>query len=93
MSNWINVNERLPEKSGWYAIYTEPMIFCVLPYSARHKAFNAFDESEDTKNAFELTDGTYWTSLPALPRDSTADSPPLNTDLDQISVFKGGKDE
>lgn len=64
--NWIPVSERLPEKSEEHVlIFTYiavdgakyPYIGYVA-YSAKHKAFNATDSSEDARYAF--TDVTHW---------------------------------
>lgn len=41
---WINAKERLPEESGWYLVILNGGYHITdLSYSARHKAFNAFD--------------------------------------------------
>lgn len=40
---WIPVGERLPMESGTYACLTRIKTCMTLPYSAKHKKFNAFD--------------------------------------------------
>ena len=51
---WVSVEDRLPEQSGSVLVaiatcdggYLTPRM---IPYSARHRAFNVFDFTDDTK--------------------------------------------
>lgn len=63
VQEWIPVDERLPEKSGEYIAFTEYGFRNTLNYSARHKAFNAFDESS---NIAEIH-CSHWMPLPEPP--------------------------
>lgn len=70
-TKWVSVNDRLPEKSGYYLTVTTYQAIAVRHYSTRWKAFNAFDElDDDTDN---LNDSiAYWlplTVLPEIPRE------------------------
>lgn len=73
MSNWISVKDRQPEKSGRYLVYIKTrggFSDCrTTEYSARHKAFNAFDILEDIRYAFD--DVTHWMPLPEPPEEVT----------------------
>lgn len=63
---WISVADRLPEKSGDVLIfipYTDELMegrgyLARVHYSAKHKAFNAYDSSEAPSSAF--TDVMFW---------------------------------
>lgn len=57
MIDWINVKDRLPEKSGEYLIYANKYTG-VVNFSKRHMKFNAFDNLENSKCAF--LDVTHW---------------------------------
>ncbi len=63
MSEWISTKERLPEQSGDYLICCDSgHVYCV-PYSAKYKLFNAFDEiDEDSAKKYAL-DVTHWRLL------------------------------
>lgn len=78
---WIPVEERFPEKSGTYLVFLkyEDQVFLkgmgysyLVDYSAKHKAFNAFD-GMDEKNAAELAFRrvTHWAELPEPPEGWT----------------------
>ena len=62
---WIPVTERLPEESGEYLVATRRGNLHVLSYSARHKAFNAFD---DISNDAEVR-CSHWMPLPEPPKE------------------------
>lgn len=57
MIDWINVKDRLPEKSGKYLICANLYVYAV-EFSTRHKKFNAFDILDSTDKAF--SDVTHW---------------------------------
>ena len=64
MAEWIDVNERLPEKSGQYVVCCMGSV-TILPYSAKYKLFNAYDDTNcDNKYALECT---HWMPLPEPP--------------------------
>lgn len=72
--NWISADERLPETSGEYLIFNaystckEKGYPYVINYSAKHRAFNAFDTQADEtvqKNAFQNV--AFWAELPEPP--------------------------
>ena len=68
---WISVDERLPEKSGEYLVFLKYDTIpdhgypYIIRYSARHKAFNAFDAQEEPTHAFNSV--THWAELPCPP--------------------------
>ena len=62
-SSAIPVGERLPEESGFYLAFSEQGNWHVLHYSARHKAFNAFD---GLRNDAEVR-CSHWMPLPDPP--------------------------
>ena len=62
-NQWIPVGERLPEESGWCLAFSEQGNWHALHYSARHKAFNAFDE---LRNDAEVR-CSHWMPLPDSP--------------------------
>lgn len=37
----------LPEKSGFYVVFTKLGMISTYPYSNKHKAFNAYDSSSE----------------------------------------------
>lgn len=67
-ATWISVNDRLPDKSGYYLILSDNGRANVLSYSVRHKAFNAFDLFEDARYALLCT---HWMPLPESPKSET----------------------
>ena len=70
---WINAKERLPEESGWYLVILDGGHHITdLSYSARHKAFNAFDcLSENTGAMNDIV--AYWAEIPELPEEFRKD--------------------
>ena len=58
---WISVNDRLPEKDGWYLGITKNRNIYVLPFSADYKLFNTMSGS-GTENAISVT---HWMPLPS----------------------------
>ena len=65
MISWINVKDRLPEKSGRYLICANRYVYAV-EFSAQHKKFNAFDILDNADNAF--SDVTHWAYI-NLPKE------------------------
>ena len=64
-NKWISVEERLPEKSGDVLCYKKNGI-SVLPYSHKHKAFNAYDSSYSAEYVIPVT---HWMPLPKPPKE------------------------
>ena len=73
---WIPVEEKLPEKSGEYLVFTKYSYtnlvgrgsVSVLVYSAKHKKFNTFDSMDDeTASRVEITNVVHWAELPEPP--------------------------
>ena len=70
---WISVKDRLPEKSGEVVIMTLSIItgkvltITNVAYSAKWKAFNAYDE--DSKDFVQKTEihADYWMPMPEPP--------------------------
>ena len=65
---WISVEERLPETSGYYYGHLRPWICDVYHYSAKHKAFNAHDSLDHCDYAISVT---HWMPLPEPPKGVT----------------------
>lgn len=67
MINWIDVNERLPEKSGgylvWYGKEDSDVYTAVaqIYYSVVHGLWNCHDFSTDKSNA--ITGVKYWAEI------------------------------
>ena len=59
--NFIKASDRLPEESGKYLCIALHGGYTTLPYSARHKAFNAGDDEETPRSAFNVD---YWAEIP-----------------------------
>lgn len=59
---WISTAERQPEKSGLYLTYNPRRSFMTMHYSAKNKAWNAFDHEDEPKYALEVT---HWMPLPS----------------------------
>lgn len=68
MSEWISVNDRLPEKSGEYIVFTEKAHFMFLRYSKRHKAFNAYDWERKEVAESRAIKVAHWMPIPELPK-------------------------
>lgn len=66
MPKWISVEERLPEKSGLYLAFTIAGNTMTLDYSAKYRAFNAFDHRRRNE-VFEIQ-VTHWMLLPEAPK-------------------------
>lgn len=66
-SEWISVDERLPEESGDYLTYHNGVISALM-YSAKHKLFNAADSlSKEYSKKHSIT-VSHWMSLPEAPK-------------------------
>ena len=63
---WISTAERQPEKSGLYLTYNPRRSFMTMHYSAKNKAWNAFDSEDEPKHALEVT---HWMHLPEPPKE------------------------
>jgi hypothetical protein len=67
-TEWISVDESLPEESGVYVAYTDNGNSTTLDYSAKHKLFNSFDSySRDVAEGFAIP-VTHWMPLPESPK-------------------------
>jgi hypothetical protein len=62
---WISVEERLPETSGYYYAHLRIGLCDVFHYSAKHKAFNAHDSLDNCDYAISVT---HWMPLPEPPK-------------------------
>lgn len=62
---WIPVKERVPEESGKYLAVTDSGVIEVFYYSAKHQAFNAFDDLQ--KDPDTEIPCTHWMPLPEPP--------------------------
>lgn len=65
---WGSVKDRLPEKSGEYYVIKRNGGQDVLAYSARHKAFNAYDIFDRPMHEIKVT---HWMPLPEPPKEET----------------------
>lgn len=64
---WISVEERLPEKSGYYLCWVPKYTTTdVIHYSAKYMAFNAFDTTYISESALPVT---RWMPLPEPPKE------------------------
>lgn len=67
---WVSANKKLPEKSGAYLTISRYGEFMVLPYSVKHKAFNAYDHSTEEYVAKHKKAGvSCWIEIPPLPEE------------------------
>ena len=62
---WISVDDRLPEESGYYLVFADIGRNEVLSYSKKYQAFNAFDDSYSESNVIPVTN---WMPLPNPPK-------------------------
>lgn len=62
---WISVEDRLPEKSGYYLIFADIDYMGVVLYSAKHKAFNAWDGFDNARHSIDVT---HWMPVPEPPK-------------------------
>ena len=65
VQEWIPVDDRLPEESGYYLVFADIGRNEVLSYSKKYQAFNAFDDSYSGSNAIPVT---HWMPLPNPPK-------------------------
>ena len=65
---WIPVTERLPSKSGHYAVI-DGEYMSVLSYSSRYKRFNLFDDLDPEFADLYAITPTHWMPLPQLPKE------------------------
>lgn len=63
---WVRVDERLPEKSGYYFTYGSSLGVDPMFYSAKHKLFNVHDHSDDITTAITVT---HWHESPIAPEE------------------------
>lgn len=67
-SEWISVDERLPEESGYYLTYNAFGNRTILPYSTRHKRFNCWDCLKKNRVDDYSINVTHWMPLPEVPK-------------------------
>lgn len=60
---WVSVQDFLPKESGEYMTCTDGRVY-PYSYSAKHKAFNAYDHQETPEHAIEVD---YWYPRPKPP--------------------------
>lgn len=65
MPKWISVKDRLPKKSGVYLAFTMAGSTMTLDYSAKYRAFNAFDYQDEIFPIYV----THWMPLPEPPKE------------------------
>lgn len=65
--DWIDVNFKLPEKSGEYLCYKKSGFFDVLNYSKKHQKFNANDDDSEGIAVRYHIPVTHWMPLPPEP--------------------------
>lgn len=63
---WISTAERQPEKSGLYLTYNPRRSFMTMHYSAKNKAWNAFDYEDEPRYALEVT---HWMPISEPPKE------------------------
>ncbi len=61
-TSWIPCSERLPEKSGKVLICSADGYIAVVPYSAKHRQFNSYDDFPKKDTVFN--DTVAWMPLP-----------------------------
>ena len=62
---WISVDDRLPEESGYYLVFADIGRNEVLSYSKKYQAFNAYDDSYSESNVIPVT---HWMPMPNPPK-------------------------
>ena len=65
VQEWISVDDKLPEKSGYYLGFADNGRREVLSYSKKYQAFNAFDDAYSEEYVIPVT---HWMPLPELPK-------------------------
>lgn len=63
-SEWISVDEKLPEESGEYIASTKSGLSMCLPYSAKYKMFNVYDGQDAAYAEKMAIKVTHWMPLP-----------------------------
>ena len=64
VQEWVSVDDRLPEESGFYLVFADLERSEVLPYSKKYQAFNAFDDNYSEENVIPVT---HWMPMPEPP--------------------------
>lgn len=65
LKGWISVQDRLPEESGYYLVFTDIGRIALLSYSKKYQAFNAHDDSYSEEYVITVT---HWMPLPNPPK-------------------------
>ena len=65
VQEWISVDDKLPEKSGYYLVFADNGRREVLSYSKKYQAFNAFDDAYSEEYVIPVT---HWTPMPNPPK-------------------------
>ena len=65
VQEWISVDDKLPEKSGYYLVFADNGGREVLSYSKKYQAFNAFDDAYSEEYVIPVT---HWTPMPNPPK-------------------------
>ena len=65
VQEWISVEDRLPEKSGYYLVFTDIGRIALLAYSKKYQAFNAHDDSYSEEYVIPVT---HWMPMPNPPK-------------------------
>ncbi len=59
----FDVKEELPKRSGEYLCFIAGIYWASLPYSTKHKRFNAYDDDKRPEHAFDVL---FWAESPEL---------------------------
>ena len=65
----FDAKEELPKRSGEYLCFIDTY-WASLPYSTKHKRFNAYDNETKPKHAFDVL---FWAELPEMPEEEQED--------------------
>ena len=65
VQEWISVDDRLPEESGYYLVFTDIGRIALLAYSKKYQAFNAHDDSYSEEYVIPVT---HWKPMPNPPK-------------------------
>lgn len=65
---WISVEDRLPEESGYYLTLLTMERYMVLHFSKKHRKFNCYDTLE-LSDLIPIEEVTHWMPLPEPPKE------------------------
>lgn len=67
----FDAKEELPKRRGEYLCFTGGTHWANLPYSAKHKRFNAYNDDKRPKHAIDVL---FWAELPELYKEREDES-------------------